>query len=124
MYLDIVNPNFIPRNSYDLCTLAGHYRKAMLMQADAVALADMVLSMPVNEISGVKPRPGDKHASICPIPDSKISLRLWPAWVSRREFCLDFVDSDTREPVNSPPGFDLYSAACLSEPGYHRSPLL
>ncbi len=44
-----------------------------------------------------------------PIPDCKYSLRLFPGSLSAAEYCLDFVDSATGEPVNSPFEYELWA---------------
>lgn len=50
----------------------------------------------------------DKFGFIRPIPDSKYSLRLFPGSLSVAEYCLDFVDSATGEPINSPFEYELW----------------
>ncbi|OSC98175.1 hypothetical protein PYCCODRAFT_1418180 [Trametes coccinea BRFM310] len=62
------------------------------------------------EPTGFKPRPKDtnKYIHIRPIPDTKYSIRLFPGSLSAAEYCLDFVDSASGEPVNSPFEFELW----------------
>ena len=43
------------------------------------------------------------------IPDSKYVLRLWPASPSNQMHCLDFMDTQTSQPVNSPLGFEIWT---------------
>lgn len=45
---------------------------------------------------------------IRPIPDSKYSLRLFPGSFSAAEYCLDFVETATGKPVNSPFEYELW----------------
>ncbi|OJT05946.1 hypothetical protein TRAPUB_3133 [Trametes pubescens] len=65
------------------------------------------------EPTGMKP--GDsvyldnRGVFVRPIPDSKYSLRLFPGSLSAAEYCLDFVDSATGEPVNSPFDYELWA---------------
>ncbi|OSC98173.1 hypothetical protein PYCCODRAFT_1447577 [Trametes coccinea BRFM310] len=62
------------------------------------------------EPTGLKPQPkeNNKYIHICPIPDTKYSIRLFPGSISAAEYCLDFVDSASGEPVNSPFEFELW----------------
>ncbi len=50
----------------------------------------------------------DKFIFVRPIPDSEYSVRLFPGSISAAEYCMDFVDSATGEPVNSPFEFELW----------------
>ncbi|KAH9890099.1 hypothetical protein C8Q73DRAFT_150782 [Cubamyces lactineus] len=63
----------------------------------------------VVEPTGVKPFPKEvnKYIHIRPIPGTKYSIRLFPGSISAAEYCLDFVDSASGEPVNSPFEFEL-----------------
>ncbi|CDO72298.1 hypothetical protein BN946_scf184970.g150 [Trametes cinnabarina] len=62
------------------------------------------------EPTGIKPFPKEtnKYIHIRPVPGTKYSIRLFPGSVSAAEYCLDFVDSATGEPVNSPFEFELW----------------
>ncbi|KAI9061180.1 hypothetical protein FKP32DRAFT_1678509 [Trametes sanguinea] len=62
------------------------------------------------EPTGVKPLPKEvnKFIHIHPVPDTKYSIRLFPGSLSAAEYCLDFVDSASGEPVNSPFEFELW----------------
>ncbi|KAL1950998.1 hypothetical protein VTO73DRAFT_147 [Trametes versicolor] len=64
------------------------------------------------EPTGMKPGTSvyfdDKGVFVRPIPDSKYSLRLFPGSLSAAEYCLDFVDSATGKPVNSPFEYELW----------------
>ncbi|KAH9890100.1 hypothetical protein C8Q73DRAFT_793446 [Cubamyces lactineus] len=62
------------------------------------------------EPTGMKPLPKEvnKYIHIRPIPGTKYSLRLFPGSISAAEYCLDFVDSASGEPVNSPFEFELW----------------
>ncbi|KAH9896424.1 hypothetical protein C8Q73DRAFT_685387 [Cubamyces lactineus] len=56
-----------------------------------------------------KPRLGDKHVFIRPIPDSEYSIRLYPGSISAAEFCIEFVHTATGKAVNSPFPYELWS---------------
>lgn len=43
------------------------------------------------------------------VPDSEYTVRLWPASPSHQMHCLDFVDTETTLPVNSPSDFELWT---------------
>ncbi|KAI0662324.1 hypothetical protein C8Q70DRAFT_964594 [Cubamyces menziesii] len=62
------------------------------------------------EPTGMKPLPkeSNKYIHIRPIPDTKYSIRLFPGSISAAEYCMDFVDSASGEPVNSPFEFELW----------------
>ncbi|KAI0326903.1 hypothetical protein GY45DRAFT_1258042 [Cubamyces sp. BRFM 1775] len=62
------------------------------------------------EPTGWKPPPKElnKYIHIRPIPDTKYSIRLFPGSISAAEYCMDFVDSTSGEPVNSPFKFELW----------------
>ncbi|KAJ8455435.1 hypothetical protein ONZ51_g12458 [Trametes cubensis] len=62
------------------------------------------------EPTGVKPQPKEvnKYIHISPIPGTEYSIRLFPGSISAAEYCLDFVDSASGEPVNSPFKFELW----------------
>ena len=55
------------------------------------------------------PKEVNKYVYIRSIPDTKYSIRLFPGSISAAEYCLDFVDSATGEPVNSPFEFELWA---------------
>ena len=59
----------------------------------------------------IKIKPGDKtpHVYIKPIENTHYSIRLWPGSHELRLWCMDFVDSRTREPKNSPFPSQLYA---------------
>ncbi|KAI0633596.1 hypothetical protein C8Q77DRAFT_1115827 [Trametes polyzona] len=44
-----------------------------------------------------------------PIPDSQYSIRLFPGSLTDAEYCMDFIDTATGEPVNSPFEFELWA---------------
>ncbi|KAI8972204.1 hypothetical protein BD414DRAFT_540383 [Trametes punicea] len=73
------------------------------------------------EPTGCKPLPGEVNpfVHIRPIPDTKYSIRLFPGSFTDAEYCLDFVDSTTGEPVNSPFDFELFAG-----PGETSTPWL
>ena len=59
----------------------------------------------------VKPKKGqtNPHVFVRATPDSEYSIRLFPGAFATKEYCLDFVRSDTGEPVNSPFAFELWA---------------
>ncbi|KAI9062949.1 hypothetical protein FKP32DRAFT_1592917 [Trametes sanguinea] len=61
------------------------------------------------EHTGMKPVKDDPLIFVRPIPDCKYSIRLFPGALSASEYCMDFVDSATGEPVNSPFEHELWS---------------
>ncbi|KAL7281880.1 hypothetical protein ACG7TL_003346 [Trametes sanguinea] len=56
-----------------------------------------------------KPAPGAKSVFTQPIPDSSYSIRLFPGSISAAEYCMDFVVTETGQPVNSPFEFELWA---------------
>ncbi|KAI0351330.1 hypothetical protein OH77DRAFT_947737 [Trametes cingulata] len=60
-------------------------------------------------LTGRKPVPGDKLVYTRPIPDSKYSIRLFPGAQDAAEYCMDFVETATGQPVNSPFEYELWS---------------
>ncbi|KAI0819562.1 hypothetical protein BC628DRAFT_1011084, partial [Trametes gibbosa] len=68
------------------------------------------------DITGLKPRPGDFGVFIRSIPNSKYSIRLFPGSKAASEYCMDFVLSATGEPVNSPFKFNLFAGPGPSTP--------
>ncbi|TFK86407.1 hypothetical protein K466DRAFT_152709 [Polyporus arcularius HHB13444] len=63
------------------------------------------------EVTGTKPKRGDAcpNVFVCPIPNCAYSVRLFPGAFVRQQYCLDFVNSETGEPVNSPFEFELWA---------------
>lgn len=58
----------------------------------------------------LKPAPEEKHGVIFHnIPNSKYVIRLWPASPSLQVHCLDFMDTETSQPVNLPSSFELWT---------------
>jgi len=58
-----------------------------------------------------------------PIPDSDLSIRLWPLTSpTHRAYCLDFVLTHDETPVNVPDNFELYAEPTSFQPfgGRHR----
>ncbi|KAI0768666.1 hypothetical protein BD413DRAFT_614185 [Trametes elegans] len=53
-----------------------------------------------------KPRPGRDRVDICPLPNSQYSIGLWPVSLHASKNCMDSVNSETREAVNSPVEFE------------------
>ncbi|KAH9924071.1 uncharacterized protein B0H18DRAFT_1095186 [Fomitopsis serialis] len=124
-------PGIMPRNDYDISTLAGEvyawlddmirieyagWPEGCSTVEEATTLSikacEELLDQPA-QVTGRKPRPGQRHVYVRPIPDCDYSIRLWPGVVTAREFCLDFVHTETGEPTNSPFEYELWS---LSDP--------
>ncbi|KAH9854451.1 hypothetical protein C2E23DRAFT_818741 [Lenzites betulinus] len=71
------------------------------------------------EPTGIKPDdpcPDPKFVFVRPVPGSKYSIRLFPGSVSAAEYCMDFVESATGKPVNSPFQFELWGIPNLEAP--------
>ncbi len=64
----------------------------------------------------LKPTLDDEGVFIRQIPRSQYSIRLFPGSPSFRQYCLDFVETSTHRPVNSPFDFELWAI------GSHTSP--
>jgi len=79
--------------------------------------------IPITEVDGiiqVKPSHGDPYVRIRPIPDSYLSIRLWPSSPLNGSFCLDFVMTCDQTPVNVPPEFELHAQSTIWQPGGGR----
>ncbi|KAH9854458.1 hypothetical protein C2E23DRAFT_818754 [Lenzites betulinus] len=71
------------------------------------------------EPTGIKPDdpcPDPKFVFVRPVPGSKYSIRLFPGSVSAAEYCMDFVESATGKPVNSPFQYELWGIPNLEAP--------
>ncbi|KAI0768664.1 hypothetical protein BD413DRAFT_560355 [Trametes elegans] len=122
-------PNITPRHEYDVLQLGSHYQKGTT--EEVFAWVDSMLAQEIGDLgsreavfeatkktlntlvdcpTGRKPRPGRDRVDIRPIPDSEYSIRLWPGSRYASEYCMDFVDSETKQPVNSPFEFELWGA--------------
>ncbi|KAI0364690.1 hypothetical protein BV20DRAFT_1057041 [Pilatotrama ljubarskyi] len=75
---------------------------------DVDACVQRLLGTPV-ALTGRKPGPDDKLVYTRPIPDSKYSIRLFPGAHDAAEYCMDFVETATGQPVNSPFEYELWS---------------
>ncbi len=51
----------------------------------------------------------EKFVFVRPIPDSEYSFRLFPGSLSAAEYCMDFVDTATGKPINSPFEYELWA---------------
>ncbi|KAI0695268.1 hypothetical protein C8T65DRAFT_584467, partial [Cerioporus squamosus] len=120
-------PWFQPRNDFDIYTLGTtKYRgnraelgtwldsklaKCMGHQGSLENVMDNVrsaLNLPSSTITGLKPRRTERNVFLRPIPHTSYSIRLFPGCFDAREYCLDFVDTRTGVPVNSPFKFELW----------------
>ncbi|KAI0709637.1 hypothetical protein C8T65DRAFT_739816 [Cerioporus squamosus] len=127
-------PTFVPRHDFDILALSdGRYKgpeedirawldrelassaKAFGGARQAIEGARNMLSGPVF-VTGAKPAPGDAGVFVRQIPDSQYYIRLFPGNPALREYCLDFVETSTGQPVNSPMKFQLWLV------GNHNSP--
>ncbi|KAI0752788.1 hypothetical protein C8Q80DRAFT_1217221 [Daedaleopsis nitida] len=125
-------PNFKPRNDYEIVALSGsRYRGpeseipawldgeyarqvAVMGSAEhAIEISEAMLSSR-EIITGLKLSPGTPNVFVRPILHSSYSIRLFPGSLSSQEFCMDFVDTSTGRPVNSPFAFELLQ---VSDPG-------
>ncbi|KAI0715489.1 hypothetical protein C8T65DRAFT_573064 [Cerioporus squamosus] len=122
-------PNFKPRHDFDILAI-GRYQgpeKGVYAWLDqqlawqgasarsAIEAARNMLSAE-GVVTGMKPNPGDANVFMRPIPHSPYSLRLFPGSPSLKEYCLDFVETATGQPVNSPFEFELWSTGRSSIP--------
>ncbi|KAM5536978.1 hypothetical protein V8D89_009307 [Ganoderma adspersum] len=57
-----------------------------------------------------KPSPWTPNVFCRAIPNSPYAIRLFPGLLAQNEWCMDFVDMQTGDAVNAPPGFQIYSA--------------
>ncbi|KAI0676673.1 hypothetical protein C8Q78DRAFT_1179509 [Trametes maxima] len=122
-------PDLEPRDDWDILTLATTPLR-LGTTAEIYAQLDRALATSIEalgeketrnnvrklldmhmELTGVKPPPGsvDKFTFIRPIPDSRYSIRLFPGAFSDRQYCLDFVDTESGKPVNSPFEYELWA---------------
>ncbi|KAI0351333.1 hypothetical protein OH77DRAFT_1439313 [Trametes cingulata] len=69
------------------------------------------------ETTGKKPKPGDQYVYTRPIPHSAYSVRLFPGALDAAEYCMDFVESATGEPANSPFEYELWNIPNPETPG-------
>ncbi|RPD61727.1 hypothetical protein L227DRAFT_499774, partial [Lentinus tigrinus ALCF2SS1-6] len=128
-------PGFEPRNDFDILTLGTtkyHGPRAELEAwldeklavcvdvrgSHEVVMESMreMLSMPSSTITGLKPRGMERNVFLRPIPGSSCSIRLFPGCLEAREYCLDFVSTETGLPVNSPFKFELWAVPNPSLP--------
>ncbi|KAL1942728.1 hypothetical protein VTO73DRAFT_4968 [Trametes versicolor] len=120
-------PNMEPRNDYELLTLAQ--RKVEGTPAELRAWVDDQLLIDIQCVgtkeavyadatkvldnmvgqTGRKPRPGRDIMHTCQIPGSKYSIRLWPGNLYVNEYCMDFVNTETKEAVNTPFELELWA---------------
>ncbi|KAI0373770.1 hypothetical protein BV20DRAFT_962355 [Pilatotrama ljubarskyi] len=123
-------PYFTPRNDWDILFLSsGPYTgppQDIYKYLDSQLAADLRYCSyettmeqtrktldKVVDVTGLKPEPGDPHVFVHPIPNSKYSIRLFPGSAKGQDYCLDFLLTETGEPVNSPFEFDLL---CIPDP--------
>ncbi|RPD55209.1 hypothetical protein L226DRAFT_526143 [Lentinus tigrinus ALCF2SS1-7] len=132
-------PGFVPQNDVDLLALGGGSYKgpeeglrawldnelasmvALVGDAQrAIEAAQDILSAP-GIVTGLKPQPGDTGEGIFvrQIPRSEYSIRLFPGTPAMREYCLDFVETRTGQPVNSPFKFELWLIGNGTSPHAH-----
>ncbi|OSD05427.1 hypothetical protein PYCCODRAFT_1465324 [Trametes coccinea BRFM310] len=99
------NPRIKPRSDWELVQLSAQPYKGT--PDEVYALLD---ELHAAQIEQHKPLPGEtsKYIFVRPIPESEYSIRLFPGSISAAEYCMDFVDSATGEPVNSPFEFELW----------------
>ncbi|KAI0639051.1 hypothetical protein C8Q77DRAFT_27903 [Trametes polyzona] len=59
--------------------------------------------------TGRKPSPKDPEVKYLPLDGMEHSLRFWPGDIDDAEYCMDFVVTATGEPINVPPGYELWA---------------
>ncbi|KAI0676668.1 hypothetical protein C8Q78DRAFT_962120 [Trametes maxima] len=127
------NPGATPRNDIELLLFGGEdvssianldtwvsqhrqdaIRRHGSLEAAETALREF-LDQEIETTGLTKPSHDDpevKYLSITPHTGASgiaLSLRFWPGAHSRAEYYMDFVRSDTREPVNVPKGYRLWT---------------
>lgn len=55
-----------------------------------------------------KPAPDDPDSRYIPIPRTNLSLRFWPGSLADAEYCMDFVVTATRVPINVPVNYKVW----------------
>lgn len=55
-----------------------------------------------------KPASDDPDVGYIPIPQTNLSLRFWPGSLADVEYCMDFVVTSTRTPVNVPDNYHVW----------------
>ncbi|OJT05949.1 hypothetical protein TRAPUB_3136 [Trametes pubescens] len=60
------------------------------------------------EPSGDKPTSDDPDVGYIPIPQTNLTLRFWPGSLAEAEYCMDFVVTATRTPVNVPDDYHVW----------------
>ncbi|CDO71687.1 hypothetical protein BN946_scf184915.g31 [Trametes cinnabarina] len=120
-------PKFQPRSDFDIVELASTRQKgtyaeiyAWLDERYAVLTSnafgrentDKGCTKLLNswvDSSGNKPKTNNEFGVFThPLPDSKYSIRLFPGSIHAAEYFLDFVDTETGQPVNSPFEHELW----------------
>ncbi|KAI9062945.1 hypothetical protein FKP32DRAFT_1628462 [Trametes sanguinea] len=128
--LDVIRkfyPNTKPRNDFDIVQLGSQTKRAddpealyawidechkssvEILGREVTDHSVKTLLDTYMEQTGKKPVEDDPLVFVRPIPDCKYSIRLFPGALSASEYCMDFVDSATGEPVNSPFEHELWS---------------
>ncbi|RPD57954.1 hypothetical protein L227DRAFT_506144, partial [Lentinus tigrinus ALCF2SS1-6] len=126
---------FQPRNDFDIFTLGtskyrgpraelGTWLDSKLAQhiQDTGSLefvmekARTLLAMSTDNVTGIKPTRGARNVFLRPIPNSAYSIRLFPGFFAAREYCIDFVHTETGVAVNSPFEFELWAVSNPSAP--------
>lgn len=65
----------------------------------------------------------NKRVFIRPVPDTKYSFRLFPGSLSAAEYCMDFVETATGKPVNSPFEYELWGVTGDSDTPWLTMPI-
>ncbi|TFY76628.1 hypothetical protein EWM64_g7381 [Hericium alpestre] len=70
---------------------------------------------------GGPPAPDETDIYVYNIPNSLISIRIWPGGMARYgQYCLEYFDSRTDKTVNTPPHFELHGFARPGQFQYHH----
>ncbi|KAL0954917.1 hypothetical protein HGRIS_003849 [Hohenbuehelia grisea] len=130
-------PGFIPRNDLELLVLAATPdgvridkddihgsldRHFALVYPECRTLDEGVLGLgkevygrlfdgSPEVVTGLKPHPRDNnpYIRICPIPNSKYSIRVFPGCPNLRFFCIDLLLTSTGRPVKLPANYELWT---------------
>ncbi|KAI0700832.1 hypothetical protein C8T65DRAFT_557212, partial [Cerioporus squamosus] len=134
-------PGFEPRNDFDIFALGTTQPKDLPAGVELNTWLDEKLARAMQNLGSLealmenvwttldlsspfqlKPRRMQRDVFVRPIPNSSYSIRLFPGCFLAKEYCLDFVDSKTGVPVNSPFKFELWVVPNPSAPWFTFAP--
>lgn len=82
----------------------------------APSCRDVYVQLKVASQLKPKPRGIERNVFLRPIPHTAYSIRLFPGSLDAQEYCMDFVDTRTGTPVNSPFQFELWAVPDPAKP--------